>query len=439
MPPAQFRETPLLKPGALLKGELSGATISVGEMIGLGAQGQVFTALLDSKPLALKIYKPNYLLLDRAAPARVRGLAQAHVPSPQFIWPRETCSVFGGSGFGYLMALKQDRFHSVNELLAGLINPTAYVIANAAWEIADSFLRLHAAGYYYRDINTSNITLDPATGEIRIFDCDNIAWGESPSPLSGTGEFAAPEIWRKEAQPSMYTDLHSLAVLLFLLLVVARPLQGQRENSPRYTGKDGELLLFGKEPLFIFDPKDSSNRPDPRHHQNALICWPALPVWLRELFTQAFTDGLLRPKNGRVGVDTWLRAMGRLSDSIFACPQCGAENYFDEDSLKINGALAPCWQCHGAQQPLPARMRIGRHIVILTPGKRIQSRYIDPALPTETFATVTAAAALINNSIRAWPVKFANNSISKVEPGATLSLAGVEAIQFGQFTGRLRL
>ena len=42
MPPAQFRETPLLKPGTLLTGELSGAPIRVGEMIGLGAQGQVF-------------------------------------------------------------------------------------------------------------------------------------------------------------------------------------------------------------------------------------------------------------------------------------------------------------------------------------------------------------------------------------------------------------
>ena len=443
MTPTQFREPPLLQPGDLLTGELSGAVVAVGEMIGLGAQGQVFRAhfvnSFDSNPQALKIYKPAYLKLDAAAPARVRGLSHARIPSHQFIWPRETVVAFGGSGFGYLMALKEDRFRSVNDLLSGRINPTRYAIASAAWEIADSFLRLHAAGYYYRDINTSNITLDPLTGEIRIFDCDNIAWGQSPSPLSGTGEFAAPEIWRREAQPSMYTDLHSLAVLLFLLLVVQRPLQGKRENLPRYAGKDGELLLFGTEPLFIFDPKDTSNRPDPMHHQNANICWPALPAWIRNLFIQAFTDGLWRPKNGRVGVDTWLRAMGRLSDSIFACAECGAENYFDEEFLKSNRTLPPCWQCRQTP-PLPARMRVGTHIVILTGGKKIQTRYIDPTLLPEIVATVTAGPpALVNDSLCAWRVKFADQSVATVEPGATLPLAGVDAIQFGSIQGRVRL
>ena len=51
-------------------------------------------------------------------------------------------------------------------------------------------------------------------------------------------------------------------------------------------------------PLFVFDPDDESNRPVPGVHDNVVVIWPALPLFVRRLFTRSFTVGLRDVQGG---------------------------------------------------------------------------------------------------------------------------------------------
>ena len=66
--------------------------------------------------------------------------------------------------------------------------------------------------------------------------CDNDNVGidrKTGGGIGGTARFMAPEIVRGEAVPSSQTDLFSLAVLLFYMLVNHHPLEGAREADIR--------------------------------------------------------------------------------------------------------------------------------------------------------------------------------------------------------------
>ena len=131
--------------------------------------------------------------------------------------------------------------------------------------------------------------------------------------MLGTPYFMAPEIVRGEALPSAErTD--SLAVLLFYLLMVHHPLEGAR--AERMWDLDAMLDLFGRAPLFIFDPSDSSNGPVLELHDTPRLLWHLYPESIRQLFTQSFTVGLRDPVDGRVPESVWRAAMISLRDSI---------------------------------------------------------------------------------------------------------------------------
>src|SRR5205823_3368245 len=112
----------------------------------------------------------------------------------------------------------------------------------------------------------------------------------------GTPDFMAPEVVRGEALPSNKTDLYSLSVLLFYMLMIGHPLLGKRILNIRCWDAAARELLFGKEPVFIFDPSDDSNAAIDMAHDptgeaggTALMYWAIYPQALRNTFTKAFT------------------------------------------------------------------------------------------------------------------------------------------------------
>ena len=69
--------------------------------------------------------------------------------------------------------------------------------------------------------------IDPGSMALLICDNDNVDVDGAPPTSLGTPKFMAPEIVRGEASPTMDTDLHSLAVVLFYLLFLCHPLEGK--------------------------------------------------------------------------------------------------------------------------------------------------------------------------------------------------------------------
>jgi DNA-binding helix-hairpin-helix protein with protein kinase domain len=249
-------------------------------------------------------------------------------------------------------------------------------VAAIGLELVDAFAALHSAGLCYRDISFGNLRVDTEAREVAIIDVDNVGVDGEFTLVKGTGYFMAPEILRNEALPSTVTDLHSLAVLLFYLLMHGHPLEGVRADAS-YTWEYGghisetELLVrnFGVHPLFIFDPDDRSNGPVPG--TSVAAWWSIYPQQCRKVFTQAFTRGLLDASlDGRVIEGTWRRTLLALHDSVSACAGCGAPVYYD---LAQPGQS--CWHCH-ANLPAPPTLVVPGGTIVLSAGAVVTSHHL---------------------------------------------------------------
>ena len=341
--------------------------------IARGGQGAVFEVVVDGleAPHALKWYHPASATSTQRA--RIAELVERGAPSDRFLWPTTLVDQPGERTFGYLMPLRPDHYVSLADLLTRRVDPPFTALVTLCMELAHAFLLLHSQGLCYRDISWANVFVDPATGAPLICDNDNVAVDGAPGAgVLGTSYFMAPEIVRGQGRvvPSTRTDLHSLAVLLFYVLMLGHPLLGARYDA---LGPDDEAEgleeLLGRRPVFVFDERETGNRPgaadDPR-----TLNWQLHPRFVRELFTAAFTRGLHDPEHGRVQESVWRRAMARLRDLVQECPGCGQQNLFDDER-----AGRPCWSCR-VPLPSPLRLDLGHQVLVLNRGTRLARHHL---------------------------------------------------------------
>lgn len=423
---------------------------NVKKFLGGGAQGEVYQVNLNGQTLALKWYFPHYLQQDKGLRQRLEKITHSGAPSDRFLWPLDLVTAPDSAGFGYIMPLREVRFKGLVDLVTRRVETTFYSLVTAAFELAYHYRLLHAAGLCYRDIAFGNVFFDPATGEVRICDNDNVDTNNTPGPVGGTPRFMAPEIVSSGAQPNEESDLFSLAVLLFYLLINHHPLEGKRESEIRCFDAAAMTRLYGRQALFIFDPHDASNRPVPGEHDNALIFWPLYPQFLRDLFTQAFTVGIQNEPPGRVRELTWCSALLRLRDAIFDCRQCHSQNFYDADALR-DGRLLTCWSCQQRVE-LPPRLRIQheheRQIIMLNHDTKLYPHHLDGNRPFDVGEAVAAVSqhptdparwGLQNLSAERWVATMRNGAVREVPPGRSLTLATGTLIHFGRSEGEIRL
>jgi len=448
----------LLKLGQTITGETSGLTAQIDGFLGGGGQGEVYRASVDSQPLAIKWFFPHYLKQDARLRERLERAVRTGAPSDRFLWPSELAAAPGVSGFGYIMDLREERFKGMVDLVTRRVEPSFRALVTAAFELAHSYLQLHARGFCYRDISFGNVFFDPATGEVRICDNDNVDIDGQPGTIGGTARFMDPELVTGLAAPSTQTDLFSLAVLLFYLLLNHHPLEGERETAIRCFDLPAMTRLYGSDPVFIFDPLDDSNRPQTGFHDNALAFWPIYPQFLRDLFIRAFTVGIRDSQQGRVRESEWRAAMIRLRDAIFFCPRCGAECFYDAAALHTgpDGSLRgqPCWSCKSPLQP-PLRIRIAYTaaanlppaVVMLNHDTQLFPHHVDhncaydfsqPIAEVSRHPSDPRIWGLKNLSPDVWTAVAPAGEIRTVEPGRSMTLAAGVRIQFGSGEGEIR-
>jgi DNA-binding helix-hairpin-helix protein with protein kinase domain len=435
----------LLKIGQVVTSNSTGASCKVEQFLGAGGQGEVYRAILGTTPVALKWYRPE--AATAAQRATLEALVRRAAPDDRFLWPMEVMIAEGVPDFGYLMPLRDTRYCGIVDLMKGKINPPFRSLATAGYYLATSYLALHSQGLSYRDISFGNVFFNPDTGDVLICDNDNVAIDSgAASGVYGTPMFMAPEIVRGEAMPSTQTDLFSLAVLLFHIFVVHHPLNGLKQASVHCLDEAAQVRLYGKEPIFIFDPDNPANRPpDDDDYAMPRIYWPLYPEFLRKYFTRAFTTGLNQPEE-RVRESEWRGAMVRLRDSIVTCANCGSETFYD-DEVHANGAQPLiCWnETCGREIPLPLRLHIDKMVIPLTLETRLFPHHTDGKM--YDFSTPTAQVTrhpsdpnvwgLKNLTAAKWVCTTPNNTIRDVEPQRSITLAPGTRIQFGSVEGRL--
>jgi DNA-binding helix-hairpin-helix protein with protein kinase domain len=436
----------ILREGQTVRTEPSGMACTVEQLLGAGGQGEVYKARLGGEAVALKWFFPQMATPEQRA--AIEMLVRRGAPSDRFLWPLELVSSPQVAGFGYVMGLRPPRFKNIVDLMKRRIEPTFRALATAGFNLSHDYLILHSQGLCYRDISFGNAFFDPDTGDVLICDNDNVAVdGAATLGVLGTPRFMAPEVVRGQARPSTQTDLFSLSVLIFYMLMVHHPLEGKRETEIKCLDLPAMNKLYGTEPLFIFDPTDASNAPVPGIHDNALAFWRIYPQFLRGLFARAFTEGL-HNAHTRVRESEWRAAMVRLRDSIFHCAHCSLENFNDAERLQTTGGdPGLCWAC-ATQLKLPPRIRIGKSVVMLNYDAQLFPHHIDsgrlydfsqPVEAVTQHPTSKNVWGLKNLSGGKWVSTTKDGKVMDVEPGRSVTLGVGTSIQFGKTVGEIRL
>ena len=409
--------------------------------LGAGGQGEVYDVERDGRHYALKWYYKQ--MATKEQKAILDNLIAKGAPDETFLWPQDLIFRNIGESFGYVMPLRPKNYKSIVDLMKRRAEPSFYALCCAAYNLTNGYQKLHARGYSYRDISFGNLFFDPNNGDVLICDNDNVsANGNDDSAVYGTPRFMAPEIVVGKAKPSRNTDLYSLAVLLFYMFMMGHPLEGRLEAEIRCMDIHAMNKLYGKNPIFIYDPNDKSNRPVKGYQDNVIIYWELYPQIVRDLFIKSFTVGLTAP-NKRVTEKEWLDVFANLISGIALCPQCGAEVFFDAQKHD-NGVAQTCWNC-GHIVPMPATLIVGKSRILLQKDTKLYAHHI---YGNDDMNTVVGSVVqnpknpnlwgIRNESTENWTYIKPDGIQLPVAVGKSATIAKGVQIDFGQLTGEFK-
>jgi serine/threonine protein kinase len=307
--------------------------------------------------------------------------------------------------------------------------PTFSALCMAGINLADGYQSLHSQGLCYRDISFGNLFFNPADGDVLICDNDNVTVNmDKQSGTNGTPRFIAPEIISQAKSPSTETDLYSMAVLLFYMFMLHHPLEGSVEANIKCFDSLAMEKIYGREPVFIWDPLNKSNRPVPGYQDNAIIFWEIYPPYLKDMFTHAFTKGLYDSK-ARIVEKQWKDAFANLRNSIIYCPHCGSENFF--------GKQTSCWQCRSSVTA-PPRIRLGKQLIMLNHDTVLTRHHTNGLFDFKTAVGKVSRHpqnpnrwGLTNVSPDHWTLSKPNGETAVIEPGRTAPLQNGAKFNFG--------
>ena len=359
----------MLKIGEKLKSTLE-ITYVVTGCLGSGGQGEVYEVVAGNRHYALKWYHVH--MATSVQRKRIQDLVQKGSPDERFLWPMDYIET--NESFGYIMPIRPTHYKSIIDLMKRKAEPTFDTLCKIGYELADCFQKLHSLGYAYGDLSFGNTFFDAKTGDVLICDNDNVVInGQDEMSVQGTIGFMAPEIVRGEKGPSTQTDLFSLAVLLFYIFMMHHPLEGAKEAKIKCLDLAAREKLYGKEPLFIWDSEDDSNRPIAGYQDNAIIYWGFYPKFFKELFMTSFTKGLHNPKE-RIVENQWKRAFLQLKESMMICPKCGVEIFYNGEAQL--GTRPTCWGCHQSLE-YPMILALPKGKIVLKSNTVIYRHHLD--------------------------------------------------------------
>lgn len=352
----------------LKNGELinltNGSQVKIIKELGRGGQGIVYLVDLVGKQMALKWYLNAP---DNSFYKNLEDNINSSAPSDAFLWPEFlTCKEEGS--YGYVMKLRPQGYYEFgNYLLAKKSFSSFEAMLNAAMKICDGFYNLHLHGYSYQDLNDGNFFIHPDTGNVLICDNDNVMPQGIKSGILGKARYMAPEVVGGQSAPDKYSDRFSLSVILFLLFYGNHPFEGANVLACPCMTEKYERKFYGSEAIFIYDEKNTGNRPVRGVHNNVIRRWSVFPAILREAFKEQFSEECLKVPAKRMIEQNWQKLIQQLRDMLVSCPKC-REGTFTEDTS------APKCMCCGKNFVLSGKLKISNREILLSPQTNI---YID--------------------------------------------------------------
>ena len=421
---------------------VGGGRVEILDKLGEGGQGIVYKVLLDGKEYALKWYTNSAISNNDTFYKNLKVNINSGSPSAKFLWPLYLTQKQNGS-YGYIKNLRPAGYNEFSEFLVAkkVFFDSHVAQINAAINITEAFRDLHRKGYSYQDLNDGNFFINSKSGDVLICDNDNVAANGENLGVKGKARYMAPEIVRNISSPDKYSDYFSLAVILFELMFFSHPLEGERVIKHPCLTEEIELKLYGKEPIFIFDPQNNANRPVDGVHNNAITFWKKYPEFIKDIFRKAFSykamdsNDLDAARHKRVIDNDWRKAFVSLRSMLVMCPGCSNELF-----LNMNGETK-CTnkKCSRTIQKLNwISFLDDKYKIPIYPGVKIYKCMTDDLSDDistvvgeiSTHPTKPGVLGLKNNDILPWEIVLKDGSFKMLEPGKNISIGTIAEIKF---------
>ena len=341
----------------------------VRSMIGEGGQGEVYKIDYKGETKVLKWMK-SHPGPKVAKCIHDNILRKATIPD-YFQWPIAVCD--NHMGFGYVMDLVDTSEYAEFKDFIYRAEKNHFenfsVAVTACLNLCLAFKKLHAHGLAYFDMNEGNFFFNPKTGDVLIIDTDNIApAGHVETNILGTMGYMAPELVAFEIpegvsgadvikyipRPNRYTDYCSLAFVLFRMIFIDHPLEGEVLDLYPCMTPRVQRYIYGENPVFIYDPNNSENRPIEELSPTVVHRWNnCVPSFVKDAFIRAFSYENLHKPNKRLMESEWIKIFTRWRAQLCPCPSCGKETYLDYSNKgkcsKCNGTSPMGWMKIGSE------------------------------------------------------------------------------------------
>ncbi|HLG13306.1 MAG TPA: hypothetical protein VJH03_02125 [Blastocatellia bacterium] len=319
--------------------DVSGTEYLIEQVYRSGGQGDTFRARRTSgdtrEILVVKLYK--HLETDRGERLD-RIISQGHgiclgFPEKTFCFPSRIIQHGGREGvvmphapgveMSELFEPPGNSAHSPRAwgiFRSGQIKYRTFLLN--AFHLARAINRLYRNGFTHCDLSIGNVFIDTSNGQVSIIDLDNLAVeGFLPAKVVGTAGYTAPElVTRQRSEPNHTTDAHSLAVLIFNLLMFRHPLVGSKINI------DYADDPFGQNALYTDHPTNKSNR-----FTKGGFRLSDLPKDIQDLFHAAFVTGLHNSQH-RPTATAWVKSLWKALEFLYVCEGCKQTTFFTNHS-----------------------------------------------------------------------------------------------------------
>ncbi len=317
-----------------------GTTAVVKSKLGEGGQGIVYMVTTSNgMDMAFKCYIQTP---DDSFFNNLKNLINMQAPSPAFLWPK-AIGTYNGERCGYIMNLRPSHYHDLSDFFSAGYdgNVKANFVSfgaklQAAIHICNAFRKLHIQGLSYQDLNDGSFLINPQTGEVLICDNDNVCPNNtSITQILGKSRYMAAEIIDEINMPNTNSDRLSLAIILYRLFMLDHPFEGEAIIRIPCLTQEVERRKYGKEAVFVYNPMDSSNRPDSTIHKNSVLFWAYCPDSLKQMFQKALSHEAIIDPNNRVSDKDWKELFLNLRRTLIVCPKSpkGKDHDFMTDSM----------------------------------------------------------------------------------------------------------
>lgn len=401
-------------------------SIKVINYIAEGGQGEVYKVEYNGAEYALKWY--SKMVPGEAFYQNLAHNIQIGAPEEYFLWPLAITERYKGK-FGYIMKLRPSNYKEYGEFLLGDARFKSWdLLFKAALNIVESYYSLHSMGYSYQDLNEGSFFINPDNGDVLICDNDNVAPFGVNLGVKGMPKYMAPEVVLDQSRPNTHTDRFSLAIILFRLFYIDHPLEGRYTVQFPLTDAIG-AQLFGKNPIFVYDPRNDKNRPDPDAQPNVIKRWPMFPPDLAAAFTKAFTKGL-KDINSRITEQQWREVLIKARGMLVRLDN--REQFIN--AYQLDSVPAQC-----------RLLRTEEQVIALAPNSvlyrcqldRISTDYKTPAGLVKASASNKTIYGLGNMSDKEWICTLPGKKPVIVRPKEFAPLIPGTTLDFGNTKGKV--